>query len=76
MKKYIAVGGHVTSRNDGQDHYISPSQVCRCYKVPPSECVFMNHADDFMAVAGLDTSEMIWLHPDPTGEYLLAEEMS
>lgn len=71
VKKYVVVGGRVTSANDGDRHYVSPYELCRLYKVDAKECVLLNHEDDFMPIAGLDTSEMIWLYPDSTGEYAL-----
>ncbi len=38
MKKYIVMGGHVTSKNDGDRHYISARKLCDLYGVNPDEC--------------------------------------
>lgn len=37
--KYIIVPGYIKSKNDGEIHYISASQLMRLYKVNPLECI-------------------------------------
>ena len=37
-KKYIVFPGAVTSKTDGQRHYISHTQLMRLYGVDPREC--------------------------------------
>ncbi len=37
--KYVICPGYVTSKNDGQRHYISAKQLMRLYGVNPLECV-------------------------------------
>jgi hypothetical protein len=37
-KKYLVVGGYIHSKNDGERHYVSCSQLMRLYGVKPSEC--------------------------------------
>lgn len=51
--KYLIVPGNVKSKNDGETHYISASQLIDLYGVDPSECyvysevmrgnIFLNH---------------------------------
>lgn len=45
MKKYICQGGWVTSKNDGDRHYIPASRLPQLYGIDPSECYFINEGD-------------------------------
>jgi hypothetical protein len=36
--KYVICPGEVTSKTDGQRHYIGPMQLMRLYGVDPQEC--------------------------------------
>lgn len=40
MKKYVIIPGYVTSKSDGQKHFISSTQLLMLYGVSPNECVF------------------------------------
>lgn len=37
--KYIVFAGYVTSKNDGDQHFISSQRLMQLYGVSPSECV-------------------------------------
>lgn len=37
--KYLLLPGYVTSKNDGQRHFISGSALARLYNVDPRDCV-------------------------------------
>ena len=37
--RYAICPGMVTSRNDGDRHYVGPQQLMRLYQVDPDECV-------------------------------------
>ena len=39
MKKYLLVPGRVTSKNDGNVHYVSSADLMHMYRVRPYECV-------------------------------------
>lgn len=39
MKRYLVCPGHVTSRNDGERHYVGPGALMKLYGVNPRECV-------------------------------------
>lgn len=38
QKKYVLCPGEVTSKHDGQRHYIGPMQLARLYGVDQREC--------------------------------------
>ncbi len=38
MLKYVVCPGEVTSKTDGQRHYIGPMQLMKLYGVDPREC--------------------------------------
>jgi hypothetical protein len=38
MLKYVVCPGEVTSKTDGQRHYIGPMQLMKLYRVDPREC--------------------------------------
>lgn len=40
--KYLLLGGWITSRYDGDDHYIPAKQLAKLYSVDPAECVMIN----------------------------------
>ena len=39
MKKYLLVGGNVTSQNDGDTHYVPAHELARLYGVDIMDCV-------------------------------------
>lgn len=45
MKKYLLCPGYVTSRTDGDQHYITAEQLARLYRVNPSECEVLTKAE-------------------------------
>lgn len=85
-KKYICVGGYVTSLRDGDRHRISCSQLPALYGVRSDECHFIPDmvAEDVTfdsegrlvgthKLMGMDSREFVVLFPDPTGRYVLPE---
>lgn len=38
MKKFIIIGDWVTSKNDGDKHYVNARELCRLYGFNPDEC--------------------------------------
>ena len=36
---YILHPGYVTSKNDGDEHYVGPCQLMELYRVEPRECI-------------------------------------
>ncbi len=55
MKKYIVIGGYVNSRTDGQRHYVNAMELCRLYKVHPSECLLVEERNprDLITMQGM-----------------------
>ena len=66
--KYAVYPGYVTSRNDGQRHYIGFEKLCHLYGVPTKECVNMS---DEASWRGRDRSGYISLTPRRDGNYQL-----
>ena len=69
-KKYAVFGGHVTSRNDGQRHYVPASRVADLYGVSRQDCYLVNDNGEFGDMLNLPKG-LTYLHPDPTGRYKL-----
>lgn len=74
--KYVLVGGWITSKNDGQMHYVYPPTVGVLYGVEADRVGFS--VDDEGALDRLRYSVnlegLIILRPDPTGKYELPKE--
>jgi hypothetical protein len=61
MTRYLLCPGYVTSRHDGDDHYIDAPTLARLYRVPLDECLV---GDRRMAHPGL-----VVLAPRFDGDY-------
>ena len=64
-KKYVVHPGWITSKNDGDRHFVSSNALVRLYGVNPSECM-IKYPTSAPAPEG-----MIHLYPDYSGEYLV-----
>lgn len=73
MKKYIVVGGWVTSRNDGERHYVSAEKVARLYNVDPRECYLASGPLDALYNSNYP-DDCIILSPRYDGNYTLPKE--
>ena len=66
-KKYILHPGYVTSKNDGDRHFISAPELAKLYNVPLEECYAPN------TIGRLDAIEnwrgLIHLFPRYDGRY-------
>lgn len=58
--------GWVTSRTDGDQHYIGEGDLTRLYGVSPAECVSAERPHE---LRGLDTEILIQLRPRYDGNY-------
>jgi hypothetical protein len=67
-KRYAVHPGYVTSRNDGQDHYLGFMRLCQLYRVAPAECVDMSQEKNWR---GMDVSNLVRLTPRYDGNYAL-----
>jgi hypothetical protein len=83
MKKplYVIKPGYVYSRNDGDRHYISYSQLVQLYGVPLKYCIQYGSGRYFMSMEGYseDDTDVITLAPRYDGDYeqmkyILADE--
>ena len=71
-KRYLVLPGRVYSRTDGDDHFISASQLMHLYGVDPRECVIGElepHGDYSRRPLGMRGDDMIELRPDYSGRY-------
>lgn len=73
MKKYICIGGYITSKNDNDRHYISPYKLAKLYQVNPKECYFAKDDSDNLLL-GLRIEELIELRPRYDGNYLVPQK--
>lgn len=72
MKKYVLCPGHVTSKTDGDVHYIDAFTLAYLYKVLPHECyVDTSNSNWKRGQPQEHLDSLIWLFPDPTGRYEL-----
>lgn len=65
-KKYLLIGDYVSSKNDGDRHFIDAKTLCRLYNLNPEDCVFTHYSqyDYYKNLKGL-----IWLEPKKDGNY-------
>jgi len=68
--KYVVCGGYVTSKNDGDEHYISARRLRELYKLHPSECILVDNDENFKLL-GFKTSKLQFLYPRYDGNYTL-----
>lgn len=78
--KYALHPGFVTSKNDGDRHFINAHQLASCYGVRPCECVVVpwdatkTRIDEIRRQQIIDRIErmkLIHLHPRYDGNYKL-----
>jgi hypothetical protein len=50
VKKYGLRPGWVTSKTDGDRHWVSAEQLARLYQVPMDECVMAPHPTEYQLV--------------------------
>ena len=75
MKRYICLGGGITSRADGDYHYIPATRLPELYKVNPDECIFVEESEDF----GRKTRgcrDLIVLYPRSDGAYIVPKTLT
>jgi hypothetical protein len=65
--KYILNPGWVTSKNDGQQHFITAGYLVRLYKVNPDECFYPTQMANWKAIF----PNAIVLGPKHSGNYSL-----
>lgn len=73
--KYVVCPGMMTSKTDGQTHYVGSMQLMRLYGVAPQECEIYEPAPwwprSYYKAAEERQQGMIRLHPRYDGDYTL-----
>ena len=70
MIKYLICPGMVTSKTDGDRHYITANQLISLYRVKRSECVVMPKNNR----GYIPDDELIRLSPDYNGRYIVPQK--
>jgi len=75
VKKYVIHSDYVRSRNDGDLHFITCSQLVRLYNVNPSSCIYCFYGQREREYrSGLyNNKDLIHLFPRYDGKYILKE---
>jgi hypothetical protein len=75
--RYMAFGGKVRSRIDGQEHIVKPTTVRNLYKVPRARCIIAHNYSPRVVpelVCQLEgLQDVVVLHPREDGLYMLPE---
>lgn len=74
IKKYLVLPGFVTSRNDGDRHFIDARKLMMLYKVNPEECVIRPDITRHEHRAWKEPEGLIHLYPRYDGNYNLPEK--
>ena len=70
MKKYVLCPGPVTSKIDGDRHYITARRLAFLYRVSMNECYVDSDSMDWKIGKTQDhLDSLIWLFPDFDGQY-------
>lgn len=72
MKKYIVVGGWVTSATDGDRHWVSGLRVARLYRLRPDQYYLASGSVDAVFNSNYP-DDCIILKPRYDGNYVLPE---
>jgi predicted aconitase with swiveling domain len=70
--RYVLHPGYVESKNDGQRHYISASQLAFLYHVDPRECRVVD-PERSETMWGASTIGLVHLYPKYRGDYQFPE---
>jgi hypothetical protein len=70
-KKYLVKPGHVISESDGDEHYISFTQLTRLYGVDPDECLNNENLQMRGYPPNWNTDNLITLEPKYDGNYTI-----
>jgi hypothetical protein len=75
--KFLICPGWVTSKNDGDRHYITAHQLMRLYMVRPEQCLIQGEAAELHIIGRrFDTLKLIPLRPSYHGHYPVFQESS
>lgn len=65
--RYVVVPAFITSKMDGDRHYIGADKLMRLYGVDPRECLILDYRGDI--IEGTIPKDVIWLTPRYHGDY-------
>jgi hypothetical protein len=71
-KKWLVVPDFVTSKTDGQRHFINGQKLMELYGVDPEECIVVAHPT---LTNGYDLEKLLILSPRYDGNYTLPERL-
>lgn len=71
-KKYLVIGGYVTSKNDGDRHYVSSYVLARLYGLNPKDC-FLAEENNERSLLGIRFEDYIILRPRYDGNSKLED---
>lgn len=69
--KYVVIGGWITSKNDGDRHYINARKLCGLYGVDPMECMLYEEREHQRIKVGFLGESLLVLRPRYDGNYIL-----
>jgi len=67
-RNYLLLGGWVSSKSDGELHYVSATKLLRLYGLDPRECILVNDFNG-SSLRGVDLTSLIVLGPRFHGDY-------
>lgn len=65
--RYVLHPGYVTSKNDGDEHWISAGNLARLYRVKPTDCIVV----DGRTRGHVSLPDDVHLYPRYDGDYKL-----
>ena len=68
-KKYILMPGYITSKNDGDVHFINSHQLIKLYGVKREECIFGDNLKNGVNRGFIQPNNLIILSPRYDGNY-------
>jgi hypothetical protein len=75
--KFLVCPGWVTSKNDGDRHWITAHQLMQLYMVRPEQCLIQGEAAELHIIGRrFDTEHLIPLRPSYHGHYPVFQESS
>lgn len=77
MIRYMVHTGWVTSKTDGDEHFVGARDLMHLYGVKPGECIVHHHGLPNTHLRGISPerfASLIHLYPDATGQYRLTPD--
>lgn len=68
QKKYVLCPGWIDSENDGDEHYISASELAKLYDVDISDCIILTEINYMFLKRD---ENLTFLYPSRNGDYTL-----